>query len=107
MSDSPSPPCSGCRSRRTPHQRGRPPTPSRPALAYGTGLDGERTGAIVVDPRGAVPNDGLVVLGMWTDTVAGSFVPRHRVPGVVDGRSWPNSERLTATAGHSVRCRAD
>ncbi|MBK8058816.1 MAG: multicopper oxidase domain-containing protein [Gemmatimonadetes bacterium] len=74
-------------------------------LAFRTGLDAQLTGAIVVDPRGAVPNDRIFVLGMWTDTVARSFVPRHRVLGVVNGRSWPHSERITATVGDSVRWR--
>lgn len=80
-------------------------TTMRRVLAFRTGLDAQLTGAIVVDPRGAVPNDRILVLGMWTDTVARSFVPRHRVLGVVNGRSWPHSERITATVGDSVRWR--
>ncbi len=80
-------------------------TTTRRVLAFRTGLDAQLTGAIVVDPRGAAPNDRIFVLGMWTDTVARSFVPRHRVLGVVNGRSWPNSESITAVVGDSVRWR--
>lgn len=80
-------------------------TTTRRVLAFRTGLDAQLTGAIVVDPRGTVPNDRIFVLGMWTDTVARSFVPRHRVLGVVNGRSWPNSESIAATVGDSVRWR--
>ena len=82
-------------------------TTTRRVLAFRTGLDAQLTGAIVVDPRDApaVPNDRIFVLGMWTDTVARSFLPRHRVLGVVNGRSWPGSERLTASVGDTVRWR--
>lgn len=80
-------------------------TTTRRVLPFRTGLDAQLTGAIVVDPPGRTPNDRVFVLGMWTDTVARSFLPRHRVLGVVNGRSWPNSETLAATVGDTVRWR--
>ncbi|MCC6930962.1 MAG: multicopper oxidase domain-containing protein [Gemmatimonadaceae bacterium] len=82
-------------------------TTTRRVMGFRTGLDAQLTGAIVVDPRDAAspPRDRIFVLGMWTDTVARSFLPRHRVLGVVNGRSWPNSETLTATVGDTVRWR--
>ncbi|MCU0647454.1 MAG: multicopper oxidase domain-containing protein [Gemmatimonadaceae bacterium] len=80
-------------------------TTSRRVISFRTGLDAQLTGAIVVDPRGVVPPDRIFVLGMWTDTVARAFVPRHRVLGVVNGRSWPHTERLHAAVSDSVRWR--
>jgi FtsP/CotA-like multicopper oxidase with cupredoxin domain len=80
-------------------------TTSRRVLPFRTGLDAQLTGAIVVDPRGVVRPDRIFVLGMWTDTVARAFVPRHRVLGVVNGRAWPHSERIAASVGDSVHWR--
>ena len=47
----------------------------------------------------ARPRDRIFVIGSWADTVARSFLPRQRVLGVVNGRSWPATERLTARIG--------
>jgi manganese oxidase len=75
--------------------------------------DAQLTGAIVVDssPRsggaapGAPPKDRVFVLGMWTDTVARAYTHRKRVLAVINGRSWPNTERLSYAVGDSVRWR--
>nr|MCU0627477.1 multicopper oxidase domain-containing protein [Gemmatimonadaceae bacterium] len=81
-------------------------TTTRRALNYRTGLDAQLTGAIVVDPAGRAPaRDRIVVMGMWTDTVARSFLSRTRVLGVMNGRSWPATESLSATVGDTVRWR--
>jgi FtsP/CotA-like multicopper oxidase with cupredoxin domain len=87
----------------------------RRALDFRTGIDAQLTGAIVVDPREArelrdargvrTYPDRIFVLGMWTDTVARSFLPRNRVLGVVNGRSWPHGEALSVTVGDTVRWR--
>jgi manganese oxidase len=46
------------------------------------------------------------VLGMWSDSIGGA-VPhgRKRLLMVVNGRSWPSTERLSYTVGDSVRWR--
>jgi len=81
-------------------------TTTNRALSFRTGLDGQLTGAIVVDAADASPpRDRIFVIGSWADTVARSFLPRHRVLGVVNGRSWPATERITATAGDSLHWR--
>lgn len=80
-------------------------TTTKRALAFRTGLDAQLTGAIVVDSPAATVRDRIFVIGMWTDTVARSFLHRNRVLGVVNGRSWPNTESLSATVGDSVRWR--
>ena len=45
------------------------------------------------------PRDRIFVVGMWTDTVHRSGVHRTRVLAVINGRSWPNTERLDAAGG--------
>ena len=76
-------------------------------LRYRVHEDSQLTGAIVVDPAGAKPPDDRVfIIGMWADTV-GSAVPhgRRRELAVINGRSWPNTERLSYTVGDTVRWR--
>jgi len=75
-------------------------------IDYRTGEDAQLTGAIVVDPAGAPPpKDRILVIGMWTDTVARAYTLRKRILGVVNGVSWPHTERLRYTVGDTVRWR--
>lgn len=67
-------------------------------------------GAFVVDPRsGPVPVDRIFVIGIWLDPdelrEKGRFGPIARRAVVVNGRSWPHTERFRYTAGDSVRWR--
>lgn len=67
------------------------------------GIDSQLHGAFVVDPPGPVPPDRIFVLGSWTG-------PRNRNGftadlRVINGASWPGTERLTYTAGDTVRWR--
>jgi manganese oxidase len=67
--------------------------------------DAQLSGAIIVDPAGAPrPRDRIFVLGMWSDTT-GNANPhwRKRLLLVINGRSWPHTERLTHTVGDTVR----
>jgi FtsP/CotA-like multicopper oxidase with cupredoxin domain len=69
--------------------------------------DAQLSGAIVVDEAGARPQpDRVFVIGMWSDTIGGA-VPhgRERILTVMNGRSWPNTERLSYTVGDTVRWR--
>jgi manganese oxidase len=70
-----------------------------------TGEDAQLSGAIVVDSAGASPSDRILVVGMWTDTTARAYVRRQRILAVVNGRSWPHTERLVYDVGDSVRWR--
>lgn len=82
-------------------------TTMRRPLRYRVHEDSQLTGAIVVDPPGATPPDDRVfIIGMWTDTVGGA-VPhgRKKELAVINGRSWPNTERLSYTVGDTVRWR--
>jgi len=82
-------------------------TTMRRPLRYRVHEDSQLTGAIVVDPAGAkLADDRVFIIGMWTDTV-GSAVPHGRKQelAVINGRSWPNTERLSYTVGDTVRWR--
>ena len=72
------------------------------------GLDSQLSGVIVVDDAHAprVPRDRIFVIGLWTTQVRGGVVARDDLLRfVMNGRAWPNTERLTYTTGDSVRFR--
>ena len=59
-------------------------------------------GAFVVDPPGGSPPDRVLVLNIWgskTDSVT------YRNALAINGRSWPYTERIGATAGDTLRWR--
>jgi FtsP/CotA-like multicopper oxidase with cupredoxin domain len=71
--------------------------------------DSQLAGAFVVDPAGKVPPDRIFVLGIWR---SGSEVAalKHEIPlprmiPVINGKSWPYTERLTYAAGEPIRWR--
>lgn len=67
-----------------------------------SGIDSQLQGAFIVDAPGApAPSDRVFVLGSWTgpaDKKSG-FAPDLRV---INGLSWPGTERLTYTAGDTI-----
>ncbi|HEV7993735.1 MAG TPA: multicopper oxidase domain-containing protein [Gemmatimonadaceae bacterium] len=74
-----------------------------------TTRDAELSGAFVVDPRGAPPsaNDRVLVIGLWSkSSLPGGLVTRS-VPlrFTINGRSWPNTERLSYSIGDTVQLR--
>ena len=81
-------------------------TTGRPFNAR-TREDAQLTGVIVVDEPGArPPADRIFVIGMMADT-AGSETTRTRRQElfVVNGRSWPHTDRLVYAKGETVRWR--
>ena len=71
------------------------------------GDDALLSGAFVVDPKGAAPDDRVFVLGLWTgkeDTTSRPRVPLREIM-TVNGRAWPHTERLDVALGDSVRWR--
>lgn len=79
-------------------------TTHRP-LSDRSGIDSQLHGAFVVDPAGRVaPPDRIFVLGSWTGPFdsATKGEPELRV---VNGLSWPHTERLTYAVGDTVRWR--
>ena len=81
-------------------------TTMRRPFNFRTLEDAQLTGAIVVDdPAAGRHRDRVLVIGMWSDTVHRARTHRQRVLGVINGRSWPHTERFQQTVGDSVRWR--
>jgi FtsP/CotA-like multicopper oxidase with cupredoxin domain len=78
------------------------------ALAGRPARESQLHGAIVVDGAGArTPTDRVFVLGAWNVPPDSSgpkpWVPRDMM--VINGRSWPHTERFAFTVGDTVRWR--
>jgi FtsP/CotA-like multicopper oxidase with cupredoxin domain len=75
------------------------------ALARRQPRDSQLYGAFLVEPRGAAPRTERVLLvGVWAN------VDENLVPGtlnrmVINGKSWPHTERLTYQVGEPVHIR--
>jgi FtsP/CotA-like multicopper oxidase with cupredoxin domain len=65
-----------------------------------TGDDSQLTGALVVDPREGSPEDRVFVFGHYS-----TGGPNALDSWVINGRSWPDTERLRYEAGQTVRWR--
>ncbi len=82
---------------------------SRRRLDVRTGTDAQLTGAIIVDPAGVMPDpDELIFVITMTDAFPD---PSKSPPGkeifnpVINGLSWPHTERLNYKIGDNVRWR--
>jgi len=70
-------------------------------------FESQLTGAFIVDPPGARTDDRIFVLGVWFRD-GDKTLPKPREPQdvmVINGRSWPHTERFTYTQGDTVRWR--
>jgi len=70
------------------------------------GVDTQLSGAFIVDPPDAPPpHDRVFVIAGWSGRVlaGGDSVGTFRF--TINGKSWPNTERLTYDVGDSVRIR--
>jgi manganese oxidase len=73
--------------------------------------DAQLTGAIVVDPPGvsfgSPPRDRILMIGMMADTFGSERRrgDRENLLFVINGRSWPNTERLTYNMSDTIRWR--
>jgi FtsP/CotA-like multicopper oxidase with cupredoxin domain len=77
--------------------------PTRPV-----GIESQLSGAFVVDSAGTLgaPRDRVFVLGLWAmKTNVLALTRADPVRFVINGRSWPNTERLGYTVGDTVRFR--
>jgi FtsP/CotA-like multicopper oxidase with cupredoxin domain len=78
------------------------PPPGLPA----DGLDRALTGLIIVDAAGLEPppDERIFLISHWADPrLEGSYLPATRF--MINGRSWPNTERLAYAQGDTVRWR--
>ena len=70
-------------------------------------FESQLTGAFIVDPPGARTDDRIFVLGLWFRD-GDTSLPKPREPQdvmVINGKSWPHTERFTYTEGDTVRWR--
>jgi FtsP/CotA-like multicopper oxidase with cupredoxin domain len=75
-------------------------------LAQRSGRDSQLSGAFIVEPRNVTaPPDRVFVISGWNDALppAGQIAAVRRI--VMNGKSWPNTERLSYQVGDSVRIR--
>lgn len=64
--------------------------------------DSQLNGAFIVDPPGEVPPDRVFVIAAWRDRP----LPQESFDiSVINGKSWPYTERLEYTVGSDVRWR--
>ena len=78
-------------------------TTTHHAVADRDGYDSQLHGAFIVDSLGrAPPRDRIFVLGDWIAPNQGPDGPQLRV---INGLSWPHTERLSYAVGDTVRWR--
>jgi FtsP/CotA-like multicopper oxidase with cupredoxin domain len=64
--------------------------------------DSQLAGAFIVDPPGSAVADRVFVIGLWRSQLSPI---RSQDVAVINGKSWPYTERLTYAAGEPVRWR--
>jgi FtsP/CotA-like multicopper oxidase with cupredoxin domain len=64
--------------------------------------DSQMHGAFIVDPAGSVASDRVFVIGAWRNQTLPTL---SNDVAVINGKSWPYTERLTYAAGEEVRWR--
>jgi FtsP/CotA-like multicopper oxidase with cupredoxin domain len=72
------------------------------------GIDSQLSGALIIDPRGAPAlRDRILVIGFWSESPLGILGgdERQKVRFVINGKSWPHTERLTHNLGDTIRWR--
>jgi FtsP/CotA-like multicopper oxidase with cupredoxin domain len=70
--------------------------------------DSQLSGAIVVDPPGTAPDatEEIFVIGIWINIFRNKVRPFiGSEMALINGRSWPNTQRLTYTQGDTVHWR--
>jgi manganese oxidase len=69
--------------------------------------DSQLSGAFLVEPKGAPARDERVfVIGVWADPPVAGVLPLGTLNRMVmNGKSWPHTERLTYTVGDTVHIR--
>ncbi|MEA3245307.1 MAG: multicopper oxidase domain-containing protein [Gemmatimonadota bacterium] len=69
------------------------------------GIDSQLTGAFIVDRSGPEkPTDRIFVMGEWLGPMTPPGTPR-KASLVINGRSWPHTERLSLPFGQAVEWR--
>ena len=75
------------------------------ALNRRQAVESQLGGAFIVDPRGSVANDRVLVMTQWDDSqllVDEIVDARSRRVFAINGRSWPHTERLDEQVGRTA-----
>jgi FtsP/CotA-like multicopper oxidase with cupredoxin domain len=68
--------------------------------------DSQLSGALIVDPPGEAAADRVFVIGVWFDRGVRGAAPRNgQQIAVINGKSWPYTERFTYEVGQPARWR--
>lgn len=68
--------------------------------------DSQLYGGFLVEPRGRAPqNDRVILIGVWATVDAALLIPSDLNRMVMNGKSWPHTERLTYQIGEPVHLR--
>ena len=82
---------------------------TRDTFPFGQYLDGQLSGAIVVDSLSAprLANDRVFVIGLWrgNHTPFGTMVEKREEVLVFNGLAWPHTERMKPMVGDTVHWR--
>jgi FtsP/CotA-like multicopper oxidase with cupredoxin domain len=80
---------------------------SNAALDLRVARDTQLSGAFLVEPRSAAPrNERVFLIGVWADVGPNGLAPLNAVNRMVmNGKSWPHTERLTYQVGEQVHLR--
>jgi FtsP/CotA-like multicopper oxidase with cupredoxin domain len=73
-------------------------TTSAKPLEGRRGVESMLSGAFVIDPEGAKPDDRIFVLGIWMKNIEADI--DQQIPSI-NGKSWPYSEHLTYKVGQT------
>ncbi len=79
---------------------------ANPQLTQRRGRATQLSGAIVIEPRDATSRpERVIVMSLWGDSIipAAGLPARGRI--VMNGKAWPNTERLSYAVGDTVRMR--
>lgn len=68
-------------------------------------LTGQLAGAIVVDSTTKPPTDRIMVITLSADSATPNGIPLGNVVFAINGKSWPQTERLSARVGDTTRWR--
>jgi len=74
-------------------------------LARRVAADSQLSGALIVDARGASTADRVLVITSWNDTPTVDGQPVFVVRFLINGKTWPHTERLAYDIGDMVRFR--
>jgi len=67
--------------------------------------DTQLSGALIVDARGASTSDRVLVMTVWNGRPLVDGVPVRVLRYLINGKTWPHTERLTYDVGDTVRMR--